>query len=182
MTSRHKLKNTADSASEYIVRGIEIADSEAMIEYLAAIAGESDNLTFGPGEFSPTLEEEEGYIKAMLKAKNNLALVAVSGGRIIGNISFSGGTRSRLAHCGEFGISVLKEFWGRGVAAVLLRQMIEWARKNRITKINLKVKEDNLAAIKLYESFGFETEGRLRREFKIDGTYFDAILMGLLID
>ena len=36
---------------------------------------------------------------------------------------------------------------------------------------------ENVAALRLYESLGYEVEGRLTREIKIDGRYIDLILM-----
>ena len=42
----------------------------------------------------------------------------------------------------------------------------------------LDLNAENVAALRLYESLGYEVEGRLTREIKIDGRYIDLILMG----
>lgn len=49
-------------------------------------------------------------------------------------------------------------------------------------KINLRVRTDNAAGIKLYKKLGFLEEGKLKRDFCIDGEFYDSLLMGLLID
>ena len=42
------------------------------------------------------------------------------------------------------------------------------------------MREDNAAAIALYEKFGFETEGVQRNAFKVDGRYHDLVMMAVL--
>ena len=51
-----------------------------------------------------------------------------------------------------------------------------------IRKINLRVHVNNLRAIKLYERFGFKVEGRITREYSVDGQFYDNLAMGLHID
>ena len=64
----------------------------------------------------------------------------------------------------------------------MLDAFIQWARHSEvITKINLRVREDNERARKLYESRGFELEGTIRRDFVVDGHYYDHHLMGLIL-
>lgn len=45
-------------------------------------------------------------------------------------------------------------------------------------KMYLDTNVENDSAIKLYKSLGYEVEGRLKNELKIDGRYVDLILMG----
>ena len=56
---------------------------------------------------------------------------------------------------------------------------IEQAREAGIEIISLEVRADNLGAIALYRSFGFEEIGFFRRFGKIGGAYYDALLMNL---
>jgi RimJ/RimL family protein N-acetyltransferase len=165
------------------IRKAEISDAAALIEYLNIIGGESDFLTFGPGEFGRSVEAEAQFIANALKKKNALFIVAVTNGKVIGNLNFSGGPRERTAHTGEFGVSVLKDYWGKGIGEELIRYLISWSRSSGvIRKINLRVRTDNLKAIRLYKKFGFSEEGTLRRDFYINGEFRDSLLMGLLID
>jgi putative acetyltransferase len=53
-----------------------------------------------------------------------------------------------------------------------------WSRG--FTRIELTVRADNTNAKALYERFGFETEGFMRRAFRIDGEYHDSHSMALL--
>ena len=53
---------------------------------------------------------------------------------MIGCIGFNGNTARKMKHYGTIGISVLKEYWGRGVATALLEKLISWAKEKGIKK------------------------------------------------
>jgi len=167
------------NGDKYIIRTAIIEDAEKMIEYIDLIAGESNNLTFGVGEMNLTLEDEIKFIESSIKNDNQYLIVAEYKGRIIGNLNFSSGTKPRISHTGEFGLSVAKEFWGNGIGEELIKNLIQWAKEDgKITKINLQVKEENEKAKKLYEKMGFEVEGLIKRTFLIDGKYYNSYFMG----
>ncbi len=178
MAEKYSFKNGVP----YTIRQAEVGDAKSLIDFLDHVSKESANLTFGPGDLLPTLEKERSIIKSMIDSESSFFINALCNNRVIGNLGFNGGTRNRVKHCGEFGVSVLKEYWGNGVASALIAYMLKWAESASVTKINLRVREDNLTAIALYKNFGFEQEGILRREFKVDHVYYDFIMMGKIIE
>lgn len=85
----------------------------------------------------------------------------------------------RFSHKIEFGVCVLKEFWGYGIGKNLLKESISWADSNGIKKITLNVLETNEKAIKLYQKLGFEIEGILKKDKILsDGNYYNTMIMG----
>ena len=169
--------------SKMIIRRARKDDALQVIEFLHQVGGESDFITFGRNEFDKTVEEEERFIESISSQKNALFILAEKDGRIIGNLSFAGGPRKRVEHVGEFGVTVLKEFWGIGVGKALIQYLIDWSRENGIIrKINLRVRTDNFSAISAYENLGFVQEGISTRDLCIDGVFHDSICMGLEID
>lgn len=158
-------------------------DAPALIECLKRVGGESTYLTFG-SEGRGLDEVEQRAVLAEAHAKDNaLALVALEGDRIVGNLFFEGGNRSRIRHGGEFGISVLQEFAGKGVGRAMLEMLIAWAEQSGvIRKLDLRVRSDNLAAIRLYERLGWKIEGRITRDLFVDGVFHDALYMGRHVD
>lgn len=168
---------------KYTIRKTIVADAEAMLEYVYKIGSESDNLTFGKGELNINLAQEEEFLESFSKKSNSLHIIAELDGMIIGSLNFTGGGRPRIAHTGEFGVSVLKEFWGQGLGTNLVEYMIRWSKETGIIrKINLRVRTDNLPAIQVYKKLGFREEGLITREFLINGKFFDLYSMGLMID
>jgi RimJ/RimL family protein N-acetyltransferase len=158
-------------------------DASDLLSYVEAISGESDNLTFGPGEFDITLEQEAQFLAGLQKQDNSIYLVALLDGTIVGSISFMGGRRARTAHTGEFGVSVLKAHWGKGIGTALMEALLKWCRgTGTIRKVNLRVRPDNTGAIQIYRKLGFKEEGRITRDLYINGVFIDSTIMGYEID
>lgn len=167
---------------KYLIREVKVDDAEKLIEYVNKVSGESDNLTFGIGEFEMTVEKEVEFIESLIDDDNAIMLLAMDGNEIIGQVHYSGGKRKRLKHVGEFGITVRKDYWGQGIGRMLLEEMIKWAKASPYCeKINLRVRDDNLKAIALYRKLGFKVEGLLKRDMKINGEFTDCLFMGMEI-
>lgn len=171
------------SSENIVIRKATGKDAEALIEYLEIIGGESDFLTFGAGEFGASVELEKQFISNALSRKNSLFIIAEVNGKVVGNLNFTGGPRQRTFHSGEFGVSVLKEYWGKGFGEQLIKYLINWSKEGgMIRKINLRVRTDNNRGIKLYKKLGFFEEGIIKRDFLINDIFYDSMHMGLLID
>ncbi len=156
------------------------ADANALLEYLKQLGGETDNLTFGEEGLPLTVEEEEAYIIQSNNSPNELMLLAKDNGKIIGDAGLSRLPR-RLGHRGDLGIGVLKEYWNKGVGTLLLNEVINYAKNNSFEFIDLQVRSDNLAAIHLYEKFGFQKFGEHPAFFKIGRDYIPFDYMYLKI-
>lgn len=173
---RHRLKD----GRGLTIREAEPEDAAALLRYVEAVSGESDFLSFGPGEFDLTEAEEEAFLRQCRRSDNQIYMLGIVDGEIVAATSFTGGRRPRLRHAGEFGLSVREECRGLGIGTRMLDALIDWARGTGIvTKINLKVRTDNHRAIALYERAGFVMEGTISREMLLRGEYFGHHCMGL---
>lgn len=168
---------------ELLIRPAKKDDAHEVLQLLNIVGGESNNLTYSGNELGFTISQEETFIEGHNQCNNSLFIVAVYKDKIIGTLNFAGGNRTRIAHSGMFGMSVLKEYWGIGVGTCLVDYLLEWAEENGIIKkIELQVKIDNIRAIELYKKMGFTVEGRLRKSLKINDEYYDTLYMGRLIE
>ncbi len=80
----------------------------------------------------------------------------------------------------DLGMVVAEAWRARGIGGALLDAGIAWARDAGAHKVALQVWPHNQAAIALYEKFGFEREGLLRRHYRRrSGELWDAVVMGL---
>ena len=92
------------------------------------------------------------------------------------------GNKIKARHQGELGIVVAKKYQAKGIGSEIIRQLIDFCKGNGITtRIQLDTRCDNEVAVKLYEKFGFEIEGRLKNTTLINGEYFDLYVMGLML-
>ena len=168
---------------DFLVRSIKEDDAAEILDYLELISSESDNITFGPGEFNMPLEKETAFLKSIVESDNGIMYVAEANGEIAGQLHYTGGGRNRTRHTGEFGVTVQKKYWGQGIGRALMEAMIEWATTSKYCeKIDLRVRDDNHKAIALYRKLGFKVEGLRKRDMKINGEFVDCLFMGLEIN
>ena len=53
------------------------------------------------------------------------------------------------------GIAVSEKYLGMGLGAIMMNQLISFAKQNKVKQIKLSVDNDNTAAIALYKKLGF---------------------------
>ena len=163
----------------YTIRSAIEKDAKDLSALRLQIDGETENLDREKGEAFIDVPGFEQIIKTDTENRRNLFLVAVVDDRIVGFSRCEGNQLNRFAHKIEFGVGVLKEFWGYGIGKNLLKESITWADINGIKKISLNVLETNDKAIKLYKRLGFEIEGILKNDkIHSDGKYYNTIIMG----
>lgn len=72
---------------------------------------------------------------------------------------------------------------GKGYGGRILHLTLDYLRKwLKIRKVSLRVLVDNDVAISLYRRFGFDTEGTLRDQYFINGSYRSVLLMAKFLD
>ncbi|WP_456279402.1 N-acetyltransferase family protein [Bacillus sp. AK128] len=165
----------------YVIRLAKENDAKNLSEVRLQIDGETENMDREKGE---AYIDEVGFkhlIKEDTESPYNLFLVCETNGEIVGFSRCEGNQLKRMSHKVEFGVCVLKDFWGYGIGTNLLRETIRWADTNEIKKITLNVLETNEKAIMLYKNHGFEVEGVLKKDKLLsDGNYYNTVIMGRL--
>jgi RimJ/RimL family protein N-acetyltransferase len=158
-------------------------DAQTLIDYLAVVREQTENLMVGPSDPLPTLEWERDWIRSHLDRPRSLQVMAEADGRMVGLSSVHADQRYRASHRGEIGISVLAAWCGRGLGTVLMRELIDWAgRCDGLDVLRLGVFADNPRAIRLYEKVGFARDGQRRWNARRGpGRYVDEIVMSLWV-
>jgi ribosomal protein S18 acetylase RimI-like enzyme len=118
---------------------------------------------------------------ALAAGDRNFVLGAIASDRLVGMAGFyqEDGTKNR--HKGRiWGVYVTQDWRGKGIARVLLSEIIERARaKPEVEQLLLAVAVGQDSAKQLYESLGFEVYGREPRAIKLGDRYVDEELMVL---
>ncbi|WDV44585.1 GNAT family protein [Clostridiaceae bacterium M8S5] len=172
---KYNLKN----GSELIIRNATLEDAKELIELLNKGGGQTDFLPFGKDEYSLSVKELQNMLERFSKRDNLLYIVAEINSKIIGMLNFRSNNSKKTKHVGELGIMIDKESWGLSIGTHLINYLIVWAKANGITKINLRVREDNARGIRLYKKMGFVEEGILTKENFSNGKYYSCVFMGL---
>lgn len=165
------------------IESAQIEDAEEIIAFIKQVDSESPYLMRESGEFNMSLENERKFIEDKLLSQNEIFLVAKVNGKVIGTLGFSSSHYKRYKHKGQFGVSIVKQYWGCGVGRQLIETLLNWADDVGIVKITLEVDANNLRAISLYKKLDFEEEGILKNDKYLgNGVYIDSIVMGRIND
>jgi RimJ/RimL family protein N-acetyltransferase len=165
--------------SEIIIRKVQEGDAEALAAYTAALVAEgTGTITL---RVAPTVEQEREFIARNLSAERAFVLVAVEGERIVGMLDLQAGDREYNRHAGRFGMSIARDWRGKGIGRRILEAAIaETKTWPGFCRIELEVFPHNHAAIRLYERMGFEVEARKAKAANLKGQPEDLLLMALV--
>lgn len=165
-----------------IIREACLSDASALIAYLKCVMGETNFLRMYPDEVKFSVEDEENYIKRLLEEENSTLILAHEGEKIVSVAGITGQQLRKFRHCAEFGVSVLQEYWGRGIGTEMTKRMVQWCRDNPIIKkLVLHVNAENINAVKIYEKLGFKKEGTLSDDFFYEGKFVDTYIYGMKV-
>ena len=167
---------------EIIYKEATALDAEKLLVHLHTVGAETDNLSFGKDDFNISPEKEARFIDRFRRSENDLMLVAEFDGIIVGNAIVEREKIKRFSHRAEISLTVLRDYWGQGIGSELMRKMIDFAKESKIHSLFLYARADNYRAVSLYEKFGFVKTGEFKDYFLINGTYFNAVYMQLILE
>ena len=171
---------TTRDGKGFVVRSARPNEAGALYDHYVTIRAREPEVNVEEAdEWQATADSVRRLIEGLERAPNGFLLVAEAGG-IKGALSVEGGRFRKVRHVGEVGVSVAREWRGRGVGRCLLEAAIAAARTSPdLARLSLRVFASNAPAIRLYESVGFLVEGRRPAHLRVRGRDDDLILMGL---
>ncbi|MEM1485220.1 ribosomal protein S18-alanine N-acetyltransferase [Oscillospiraceae bacterium PP1C4] len=117
----------------------------------------------------------ERVLEAELQNPNGVFLTAMEDETLAGYV----GMHRVLDEGYIANVAVDENYRRRGVATMLLEELLAFARQNKLGFLTLEVREGNIPAIAFYSKMGFREVGR-RRGFYAHPTE-DAILMTIFL-
>lgn len=161
------------------IRNARETDAEALLSVFKETHAESDFLLTYPEENCFTVMDETEFLRGKRVSPNEIELLGFIDGELAGSAGIEQiGGREKIRHRADFGISILKKFWGKGIGRALLLASVECAKKAGYEQVELQMVSENMRAKKLYESVGFTEFGRNPKGFKTrNGKYQELILM-----
>jgi L-amino acid N-acyltransferase YncA len=115
-------------------------------------------------------------------AKNFPIIVAVKENQVIGFGTY-GTFREKIGYqfTVEHSVYVTDSFIGKGIGKLLLENLIELAKNQKLHAMIGAIDAENKASIAFHEKFGFEVVGNIRQvAFKFD-RWLDLVLMELIL-
>jgi RimJ/RimL family protein N-acetyltransferase len=160
---------------EIRIRRSRLEDAPTFSAAVKAVASEKWYLATIDGY---SVDETRAYIQRALDGAV-CQVVAIADDRVVGACDVQRVELKGLSHVGQLGMFVLKDFRGQGIGKKLLIACLAVAKEAALEKVELQVFADNLPAISLYESSGFQREGCKVRSRKWEGRYQDVVMMAL---
>lgn len=131
------------------LRKLKISD----LKYFAKWWRDKDLIKLTSGNFKMLSDPEvHRYFLAMMENKKDWHYMIEYGRKTVGHITLA--DRKSGWHETQIVIGD-KKYWGRGIGTAAIKKLLALAKKNKITKIFLEVRPDNLRAINTYKDCGF---------------------------
>ena len=169
------------NGKEALLRNGDSPDGRSVFENFNLTHAQTDYLLSYPEENSYDPEQEAKFLEEKTKSPNEIEIIALVDGKVAGTAGIEAvGTKYKVRHRAEFGISILKEYWGLGLGKALANACIECARKAGYVQLELNVVAENTRAVSMYRELGFEEFGRNPRGFNSRESGFQELIYMLL--
>lgn len=162
-----------------LIRPAKSADAAEIARRMALVVKEGIYLEEESGTL-PTSRDKEREIRKV-RDEGGLYAVAEIEGKIAGVALLRRGPLRMNRHVVKIRMWLIPGYRGLGLGKKLMDYIIGWARAHGVEKLSLDVFSNNERAIRLYEKYGFKIEGRLKRQYILEGRYVDEIFMGLFL-
>ena len=166
---------------EALLRNGDVADGLAVFENFNLTHAETDYLLSYPDENSYDPDKEATFLEEKTKSPNEIEIIAIIDGKIAGTAGIEAvGEKYKVKHRAEFGISILKTYWGLGLGKALATACIQCAKDDGYEQLELDVVSENERALSLYQSLGFVEFGRNPKGFKSRTAGYQEVIYMLL--
>lgn len=121
----------------------------------------------------------EKKVEGLLSEGEGIILVASVDNNDVGIVMSVREDHKKMHHIGfVMRMFVKSEYRGKGIGKKLFSELLNKLESDStITKLNLDVTTTQEAAINLYKSFGFEIIGEFKKEYLINGEYYNTFEM-----
>lgn len=166
------------TATRITIKEAGLPDIEPLYSLIRSIYESTDMMCEQFTDKYPNLTDLAAEFDDLLSTRGSLFLVAEDSNALHGYLTIKQLKQQKLQHTAYLNMGVAQQSRGKSVGRHLLRHALAvLTAKKHIEILYLNVREDNNAAVNLYEAFGFETIARLERDTKVGDQYYTGLLM-----
>lgn len=174
---KYRNEITIKNGQKCIIRNGTFEDGPEVSTFFTTTHGETDYLLSYPEESTRDDEKQSNYLKETTESDREIELLAIVDGKVVGMAGFNAiGSKYKVRHRAEFGITVSKNYWGQGIGKAIMNACIACARQAGYTQLELDVVSDNERAISLYKKLGFIEYGRNPKGFQSKYSGFQELI------
>lgn len=166
---------------EVDVRVATVQDAKAILGLCRRVMKESP-FVIGQEAEEMSVEQQKSNILNYAQSPNSLLVVAEVDMQLVGMANLTVLPSSKQAHVAEIGVMLIKEYFGYGIATLMMEMLLEFATHTSLKVLTLEVVEQNTKAIRLYERFGFKCVGKLSKRLRYDFKDYDTLIMEKVLE
>jgi len=173
------------AGEELVVRVAERRDAPRFLDHMGAIVSETDQLLQCEADGLPDVMTQRALLAQFDRLDNCLCIIAHRRGdppgraEILGSLTLLGGMTEPTRHVSKLGMGVRRSAWRCGIGRRLVQLALQWAEcSEAVERITLQVYASNHGALTLYRETGFEEDGLLVGEVRLDRGLEDLVTMG----
>jgi len=170
-----KLKNNQSA----ILRQLEKGDLDDIWSIFNKVVSEMQYIPV-VNPVTSRFEKENWYFRQI--EENNVVIVSEINEHVVGQCMIEHIGWDAAIHVGELGIIISPNYRNIGIGKNLIQEALAAALSKRFEKVILSCFHTNSNALYLYKKMGFEQTGYRKNQFKLNGTYYDEILMEVVLD
>ena len=175
-----------------VIRPLRMEDAAGLLEMERALHATGVGVVRLLDELPETPEEQAEQMESAIITEKSVVrgvkYVALVDGVLVGNADIKRVRWKLLRHVSRLSIGIHPDYQELGIGRVLMARLLGWALEGPgtshggIRRIELGVFESNTRARRLYESLGFEIEGRHRNFLRLpDGSLETDITMAMVL-
>lgn len=174
---KYRNEITIKNGQKCIIRNGTFEDGPEVSTFFTTTHGETDYLLSYPEESTRDDEKQSNYLKETTESDREIELLAIVDGKVVGMAGFNAiGSKYKVRHRAEFGITVSKNYWGQGIGKAIMNACIKCAKEAGYIQLELDVVADNTRAIELYKKLGFIEFGRNPKGFQSKYSEFQELV------
>ena len=174
---KYRNEITIKNGQKCIIRNGTFEDGPEVSTFFTTTHGETDYLLSYPEESTHDDEKQSNYLKETTESNREIELLAIVDGKVVGMAGFNAiGSKYKVRHRAEFGITVSKNYWGQGIGKAIMNACIKCAKEAGYIQLELDVVADNTRAIELYKKLGFIEFGRNPKGFQSKYSGFQELV------
>lgn len=164
------------------LRSLQAADAEVLQHFLSLSAFETQHTLRYRGEKLPACKILE-KIQFSIESNTALNLGVFDSGKLVAQLMFRVALPEHpwMKHVGEFGMTVLRDYWNQGIGTALLQNMENFSKEIGVTRIEAKVRTQNVNGLTLYKKVGYQVEGTRKHAVLIDDVFQDEFFIAKLL-
>lgn len=165
---------------DVVIRAVEMSDAKALVGLYSQVNEETPYVIL-PKFQKNGIQMQEQLIDKYITTPDALMLILEIDEQLAGVVSIAPQSNDKVKHVAEIGICLIQEYWGYGLATMMMEEAMTFIQNSDIKVLTLEVAIENDRAVQLYTRQAFEIVGTLHKRLYHHYRYYDTYMMEKII-